>query len=259
MIEKDDLPTVRTSRGRQHSPDGRSRSRVCGGLSHLAARDPIRSRPHALWCVGDTRMARDLFSRARDQSWLRAVALLLGPAGAIGGSVHSGYDLVNVINPPSPGVQPAADLPSDDVLWFLLRGMVSIGQARTALLAFLGGERSGPTSIRKRAPADLCAGPNRLTRGECNEAAGRRKGSRMEWWPRNASELGVPVTACEREPAVGLPNWKIMRRRTIWFTRKDFGCIRLPIWVVRMEIADLLYRGHGAAQNPRTGTPGGNS
>lgn len=36
--------------------------------------------------------------------------------------------------------------------------------------------------------------------------------------------------------AVGLPSWKIMRRRTIWFTWKDFGCIRLPIWAVKTEI-----------------------
>ena len=38
--------------------------------------------------------------------------------------------------------------------------------------------------------------------------------------------------------AVGLPSWKIMRRRTIWFTWKDFGCIRPPIRAVQMEIPD---------------------
>ena|SRR5258708_27216184 len=82
----------------------------------------------------------------------------------------------------------------------------SIGQARAVLLAFLGGEPSDPTLIRNDAPADMCAAdPNRLTRGECNEPAGRRKGSRMELCPRNASELGVPVTACKREPGCRSP------------------------------------------------------
>jgi len=73
-------------------------------------------------------------------------------------------------------------------------------------LAFLGREPSDPTLIRNDAAADWCAaGPHRLTRGECNEAAGRRKGPRVEWCPRNASERGVPVSAGEREPGRGSP------------------------------------------------------
>ncbi len=43
------------------------------------------------------------------------------------------------------------------------------------------------------------AGAHRLTRGGCNEAGGQRNGPRLEWCSKNASERGVPVTACERE------------------------------------------------------------
>ena len=75
------------------------------------------------------------------------------------------------------------------------------GEARTVLLAFLGGEPSDPTLTRNDAAADLCAaGPHRLRRGECNEAGRRREGPRVQWCRRNAPELGVPVSACECEP-----------------------------------------------------------
>jgi hypothetical protein len=36
--------------------------------------------------------------------------------------------------------------------------------------------------------------------------------------------------------AEGLPSWKSMRRRKVWFSRKGFGCISVPIWEVKTEI-----------------------
>jgi hypothetical protein len=60
--------------------------------------------------------------------------------------------------------------------------------------------------VWKRAPADLgTAGPNGLTRGEFNEATGQRKGSRVEWCPRNASELEFQSVAYRRESASRAP------------------------------------------------------
>jgi hypothetical protein len=36
--------------------------------------------------------------------------------------------------------------------------------------------------------------------------------------------------------ADGLPNWKVMRRKTIRFTREGLGCIRMSIREVKTEI-----------------------
>jgi len=40
------------------------------------------------------------------------LALIFGLVGAIGGSIHGGYDLANAINPPTLGLPQAAELPS---------------------------------------------------------------------------------------------------------------------------------------------------
>ena len=58
--------------------------------------------------------------------------------------------------------------------------------------------------------------------------------------PRNWEFQSLHVSA---NRAVGLPSWKIMRRRAIWFTWKGFGCIRLLIQAVKMEIPVYLLFG----------------
>ena len=67
------------------------------------------------------------------------------------------------------------------------------GETRAVLLAVAGGESSDPTPVRNDAPADPgITGRNGLRRGECNKAAGRRKGSKGER-PRNALERKIQL------------------------------------------------------------------
>ena len=40
--------------------------------------------------------------------------------------------------------------------------------------------------------------------------------------------------------ADGLPNWKFMQRRTIWFTWKNLGCIRMPIPAAKTGIPGYM-------------------
>lgn len=49
--------------------------------------------------------------RETDAGFAR-LALVFGLVGAIGSSIHGGYDLANAVNPPGLGLQPVADLPS---------------------------------------------------------------------------------------------------------------------------------------------------
>jgi hypothetical protein len=120
------------------------------------------------------------------------------------------------------------------------------GEARTVLLAFLGGEPSDPTLIRNDAAADLCAaGPHRLTRGECDEAGGKERAqgwSGVREMPRYREFRSLHVSANRAE---GLPSREIVPRGTLWLTWKGLGHIRLPIWAAKMEIP-LEARSHSA-------------
>jgi hypothetical protein len=73
------------------------------------------------------------------------------------------------------------------------------GETRAVLLAVACGESSDPTPVRNDAPADPgITGSNGLRRGECNKAAGRRKGSKRER-PRNALERKIQSIASQCE------------------------------------------------------------
>ena len=72
-------------------------------------------------------------------------------------------------------------------------------QACRLLLAAVGGEPPDPAPVRVDAPADPgITGRNGLRRGECNKAAGRRKGSKGER-PRNALERKIQSIASQCE------------------------------------------------------------
>src|SRR5215471_21227011 len=97
----------------------------------------------------------------------------------------------------------------------------AVGEACTVLLAVAGREPPDATPLRHDAPADLgAAGPNKLTRikRSCwGKKAQARRGVR---WNGNFGQLHIDAS-----PPQGLLSWKLMRRRTIWFIGKGFGCI----------------------------------
>jgi hypothetical protein len=63
------------------------------------------------------------------------LAVVLGLVGALGASIHGGYDLANAINPPGLGLQQAADLPSQlDPRGIATFGFGGLGLAVTAWL-----------------------------------------------------------------------------------------------------------------------------
>lgn len=77
-----------------------------------------------------------LYNRLRrvDGSWA-LLALLLGIAGAFGAVMHAGYDLANVIHPPSPGLKDLAGFPSPvDPRGLLTFGIAGVSLAIVAWL-----------------------------------------------------------------------------------------------------------------------------
>jgi len=54
-----------------------------------------------------------------------------------------------------------------------------------------------------------------------------KKGSGIEWCPRDTSERKFQSVAYRHESTSRAPEWKLMRRRTIWFIWKGLGCIRM--------------------------------
>jgi hypothetical protein len=87
-----------------------------------------------------------IFGRVRGGApELAALGLLLGAAGAIGASVHGGYDLANVIHPPISDVLAVNELPNP----LDPRGLLTFGFAGLGLLilAWLLG-RSGTVPAR---------------------------------------------------------------------------------------------------------------
>lgn len=79
-----------------------------------------------------------LYNRLRrvDDPWA-LLALLLGFAGAIGATMHAGYDLANAVHPPGAGAQALAGLPSQvDPRGLLTFG---IGGASLVIIAWLMG------------------------------------------------------------------------------------------------------------------------
>ena len=70
----------------------------------------------------------------------------------------------------------------------------------------------------------------------------------MEWCPKDTLEGEFQSVAYRHESASMAPKWKLTRRRTIWLTCKGFGCIRVAIREVKMEIP---VRECGEAMFPR--------
>jgi len=99
----------------------------------------------------------------------------------------------------------------------------AVGEVCTVLLAVAGREPPDVTPLRHDAPADQgAAGPNRLTR--IKRSCWGKKGSARRGirWNGNFGQLHIDTS-----PPQGLLSWKLMRRRTIWFIGKGFGCIRV--------------------------------
>jgi hypothetical protein len=110
-------------------------------------------------------------------------------------------------------------------------------EACAVLLAVASRESPDATPVRNDAPADPgAASPNRLTRVKriC-------WGKRAQAWSgvremrRNGSFSRLHI---DTSPPQRAPEWKLMRRRTIWFICKGLGCIRVPIREIKMEIPD---------------------
>jgi hypothetical protein len=83
------------------------------------------------------------------------------------------------------------------------------GETRAVLLAVAGGESPDPTPVRNDAPADLgTTGRNGLRRGECNKAAGAKKGlkgrSGVREMPRYGSCSRLQVSANQADGLSGL-------------------------------------------------------
>jgi len=75
-------------------------------------------------------------------------ALALGLLGALGSTLHAGYDLANVLHPPSPDVLSASGYPNP----IDPRGLVTFGFAGISLFAFAWLIGQGPTLPRNLAP-----------------------------------------------------------------------------------------------------------
>ncbi len=58
----------------------------------------------------------------------------------------------------------------------------------------------------------------------------------MQWCPRNASNGGFQPLHVSANRADRLRSCEIVRRKTICFGRKGFGCICVPNWEGKTEI-----------------------
>ena len=93
-------------------------------------------------------------------------------------------------------------------------------------------------------------------RGECNEAAGKKKGiegcSSIRETPRNWGFQSLHISANCAELS---RSWKRVRRRATYLTWTSLRAYQLPIWAVKMEIP--IYTPMGLAAEKAQMTQGG--